>query len=298
MKFKTVIQSTRLPFLVLTPICVLLALGTVTASGSAINWPLLCLALCGAMLAHISVNSLNEYLDFKSGLDLQTKRTAFSGGSGALPNYPEASRPVFAMALSCMVLTAVIGLFFTWLRGWEILPIGIIGMLLIASYTQWINKHPILCLLAPGIGFGVLMTAGVHFVLTGGFNTMMWLAAAIPFFLVNNLLLLNQYPDIDADKKVGRKHFPIVYGTAASSAIYAVFSLAAIALIIISVLTNTFPKLSLLALIASPLAIFSFYGAWKHGGELGNHPQYMASNVLLSLLMPLLLGLSFIISSQ
>jgi len=43
------------------------------------------LALLGAFLAHVSVNTLNEYYDFKSGLDLETIRTPFSGGSGALP---------------------------------------------------------------------------------------------------------------------------------------------------------------------------------------------------------------------
>ncbi len=41
------------------------------------------LALLGAFLAHISVNTLNEYFDFKSGLDLETIKTPFSGGSGA-----------------------------------------------------------------------------------------------------------------------------------------------------------------------------------------------------------------------
>ena len=45
----------------------------------------LILALAGGLLAHISVNALNEYLDFTSGLDLTTLRTPFSGGSGTLP---------------------------------------------------------------------------------------------------------------------------------------------------------------------------------------------------------------------
>jgi hypothetical protein len=47
------------------------------------------LIFIGALFAHISVNTLNEYFDFKSGLDLTANKTPFSGGSGALPNTPD-----------------------------------------------------------------------------------------------------------------------------------------------------------------------------------------------------------------
>ncbi|MFW2438612.1 MAG: prenyltransferase, partial [Arenicellales bacterium] len=83
MKITAVIQSMRVPFLVLTPVCVFLGASTVVLNET--NTGLLMLVLLGALLAHISVNALNEYSDFRSGLDLTTTRTQFSGGSGALP---------------------------------------------------------------------------------------------------------------------------------------------------------------------------------------------------------------------
>ena len=40
-------------------------------------------------MAHTSVNALNEYQDFKSGLDLITVKTPFSGGTKSLPENPQ-----------------------------------------------------------------------------------------------------------------------------------------------------------------------------------------------------------------
>lgn len=54
-----------------------------------VHWTDAALALLGALSAYISVNVFNEYIDFKTGLDLVTRRTPFSGGSGTLPANPE-----------------------------------------------------------------------------------------------------------------------------------------------------------------------------------------------------------------
>ncbi len=87
MKLKAIFQSMRLPFLTLTFACVFLGMSIAVANQVSINILILMLALLGAPLAHISVNTLNEYFDFKSGLDLNTVKTPFSGGSGALMFY-------------------------------------------------------------------------------------------------------------------------------------------------------------------------------------------------------------------
>lgn len=89
MRLRIVLQTIRPSFLILTPICVFLSLSTAFATSSQINYLVFLLVLIGALSAHVSVNTLNEYYDFKSGLDLQTKKTPFSGGSGALPSQPE-----------------------------------------------------------------------------------------------------------------------------------------------------------------------------------------------------------------
>ena len=285
----------RVPFLILAPVCVFLGMSTAVANQASINSLVLVLALLGAFLAHISVNTLNEYFDFKSGLDLETIKTPFSGGSGALPQNPEMVGGVLAVGLASSIFLFLIGSYFVWQFGTGIIPIGITGLVIIATYTGWINKHPFICLVAPGIGFGFLMVAGTQFVLQGEFTPLSWLVAAVPFFLVNNLLLLNQYPDIKADANAGRNHFPIAYGVKRSSLVYGLFALAVAGVIIALILTGHLPILSLIALLPMPLAIFSFYGAVKHGEAIGSYPQYLGANVAVTILTTLLLGISLVV---
>ncbi len=294
MNTKAVIQTMRPPFLMLTPVCVFAGMSTVVAGPADLEPLLLVLALLGALLAHIAVNTLNEYFDFRSGLDLSTVRTPFSGGSGALPQHPEEEQAVFTVGLVSTAATFVIGVFFLWKQGPGIVPIGIVGLLLMVTYSNWINRQPYLCLIAPGAGFGFLMVVGTQYALEGAVTPLSWIVAAIPFFLVNNLLLLNQYPDIQADSEVGRKHFPIVYGVRNSNMVYGLFVLATIAVIALAVLGGYFPPLSLIALLPMPLAFYSYYGAVKYGKEIGSAPQYLGANVAVAIITPLLLGVSIL----
>ena len=215
----------RLPFLILTPACVLLGLGTALWSSAQVRYLYFILTLIGAISAHISVNAFNEFFDFRSGLDSRTERTPFSGGSGTLPEKPELARLALGTALITLLITGVIGIYFLRIRGLFLLPLGILGLIVVVAYTPWLARNPILCLIAPGLGFGPLMVMGTDFVLTGQYSWTACIASLVPFFLVNNLLLLNQFPDVEADKSVGRRHFPIVIGRRASSFIYGTFLL-------------------------------------------------------------------------
>lgn len=109
---RVVLGPMRLPFLLLTPCCVLLGIGTAARTTAQVNLAHAALVLVGALAAHISVNSLNEHFDFTSGLDLRTTRTPFSGGSGTLPANPEAARGALATGLVALVITALIGIYF------------------------------------------------------------------------------------------------------------------------------------------------------------------------------------------
>ena len=296
MILKVLLQTARPSFLVLTPVCVFLGLSTSLAGDSPIDLMVFFILLIGAISAHISVNMLNEYIDFKSGLDVITEKTPFSGGSGALPESPENAAWVLLTSLFFLMVTAGIGIFFIMEMGFKILPIGGLGLALIITYTTWLNRIPFLCLLAPGFGFGVLMVVGTHIVLTGEHSLLSWMLSLIPFFLINNLLLLNQYPDINADESVGRQTFPIVYGLNKSNAIYALFMLLAYLHIIFYIWLGYIPKISMIAVLPVVLSIFSLSGAIKFSSKIGDHPKFLAANVATSILTPLLLGIAVLFS--
>ena len=93
-KGAVLLKTTRLPFLILTPIYVFLGVALALANGVLVDpWSVSCI-LIAAAFSHVSVNCLNEYADFKSGLDFHTEKTPFSGGSGALPGCPEMAEQV------------------------------------------------------------------------------------------------------------------------------------------------------------------------------------------------------------
>ena len=290
MHLKTVVQSMRGPFLVLTPACVLLGIAAVDAQGLPVNPGLATLVLLGALMAHISVNSLNEYADLKSGLDLNTQRTPFSGGSGALPANPQAAPAVLALGIVSLLLTMLVGLYLIALHGWDLAPLGLVGLLIVVSYTPWINRSAWLCLVAPGLGFGFLMVAGTQFALSGHHSPLAWSAAAVPFFLVNNLLLLNQLPDISADREAGRRHLPIRYGAMAAARVYAIFAIAAYLCVILAWSLGLMPGWALLALLTAPAAAHAWRGARRHGEAIGAHPGHFAANVVVAVATPLLLA--------
>lgn len=286
----TLLRSTRVPFLVLVPVCV--ALAASVSQVSAWHWQSLGLALLGAVLAHASVNALNEYLDFRSGLDLNTRRTGFSGGSGALPEHPGAAYGVLVLAIVTLLLTVMIGLYFVATVGLGILWVGIPGVLLVLTYTSWLNRQPWLCWMAPGIGFGVLMISGVQYVLQGSYSLPGLLAGLVVCFPVNNLLLLNQFPDIDADRDAGRRHGPIAWGVAFSTHLYLAGVALTLLCVAVGVLGGYFPATSWLALVPLVLALHAWRGARRFGKEIGSAPQYLAANVLATLLTPATLALT------
>jgi 1,4-dihydroxy-2-naphthoate octaprenyltransferase len=292
-------RETRPQFLLLTPVCVCVGVGTAAwVSGGLGNlpWGFVILAFIGALCAHIATNVLNDYFDYTSGLDLKTKPTPFSGGSGILPQRLLTPRNVLIFGLTALGLTAAIGICFWAVWGWGILPLGLLGIITIIAYTPWVTKRPFLCLIAPGLGFGPFMVMGTHFVLTGRYDAVSILASLVPGFLVSNLLLLNQFPDVEADAAVKRRHIPIIMGRPASARLYAVLALATYLVIIIACSLGKAPATALIAFITLPLALYTIKGVIQYADQIDKLVPYLGRNVMYTLATPLLLGIGFMIS--
>jgi 1,4-dihydroxy-2-naphthoate octaprenyltransferase len=293
--FKYLLGPMRPPFLILTPACVFLGLGTAVWTVGTVSVPLAILTLVGALCAHISVNAFNEYFDFKSGLDLTTKRTPFSGGSGTLPGNPGMVHIALRIAWITFAVTGIIGVYFLYVRGLYLLPLGLLGLLIIFIYTPWLTHNALLCLIAPGLGFGPLMVMGTHFVLTGEYTRTAFIASLVPFFLVNNLLLLNQFPDVEADRKIGRKNFPIIFGNRTSAFVYGAFLVFTYLSIFVGVIFHYLPGFSLLGLLTTIIAIPAFIGALRYAENASKLIPYMGLNVVINIATPVLVAVGLFI---
>ncbi len=284
--------STRPAFLLLTPACLLLAFGACAFLEADIALENVALILLAGLAAHISVNTFNEYFDFKSGLDNITQKTPFSGGSGTLPRYPSQANNVLSIAVVSLLSCIAIGLYFVTLVGLELMALGTLGVLLILFYTTHITRLPWLCLIAPGLAFGPIMTLGVGLIFLGEFSMPLVVLSMVPFFLVNNLLLLNQLPDIEADQSVGRMHMPIKMGRVASVKLFALFNLLGLVAVLLAVGLNYFHWMVLIGLIPLLLAIFYSLALLKAPCDDVVLNRVMPLNVAVNLLTPTLIGVS------
>ena len=293
MKLKIWFLETRPQFLLLS--VVLVFLGTCLAwYDDAFHLGYALLAFVGLLLTHISVNTLNDYFDYRSGIDLEVKRTPFSGGSGILPSALLKPRQVLWLGLTSFLLAIPIGVYFVVARGWQLLPLLLIAMVCILLYTPVILKlgWPEW---APGVGLGALPVLGAYFVQTTAY-TLPAVVASIPSaILVHNLLLLNEFPDTEADEKAGRKTLPITMGKTRASLLYVMLTLIVYLWIIGGVVARLMPLFCLIALLTLPLAVKAIQGALRHQ-EITKLVPAMANNVLVVLLTQLLLGIGYILA--
>ncbi|GAH58760.1 unnamed protein product, partial [marine sediment metagenome] len=201
---------------------------------------------------------------------------------------------VFWLGAVSFLLAIPIGIYFMVARGWLLLPLLLLGAICILLYTPFITRlgWPEW---APGVGLGALPILGMYFVQTTTY-TLPAIIAVIPSgILVHNLLLLNEFPDTEADEKAGRKTLPITMGKARASIVYSVLTLVVYLWIIGAVVAGQMPAFSLLALLTLPLAIRAIQGALKHQ-EMSKLMPAMANNVLVVLVTQLLLGIGYILA--
>lgn len=293
MNIKIWFLETRPHFLLLSVVLVFL--------GTAIGWydgafhlGYALLAFVGLLLCHISVNVLNDYFDYRSGIDLKTRRTPFSGGSGILPASLLPPQQVLWFGLISLLLAVPIGLFFVIKVGGLLLPLLLLGALCVLLYT------PVLTRLgwpewAPGAGLGSLPVLGAYFVQTGAY-TLPALIAAIPSgILVHNLLFLNEFPDAEADAQAHRKTLPIIIGKARSSIIYSILTVLVYLWLIGGVSARLMPVSSLLGLLTLPVAIKAIRGA-RHYQQVDKLVPALGYNVIIILATQFLMGIGYILA--
>lgn len=293
------LRSSRPNFLVLAPLCAGLAITAAWADGHSVATFDALMVLLGALLAHAAVNLFNEHHDFRSGLDALTERTPFSGGSGALLARPEAARAVLAAAQACLAGVVGIGAWFLWRTGPALLLYGLAGVALVVAYTGWLTRRPWLCLLAPGVGFGLLMVAGGYQALTGTLSGTAVAVALVPTAMVSALLLLNQLPDIEADRRVGRDHLAIRLGPRRAARLVALLMVAAFAVVPLAWLADALPAGAWLMWLALPPLAWLVHGLLRlppevERGEVAPLLPLMGRNVAVLLASLTLLNLGLI----
>jgi len=295
MSAKTLFLETRPQFLILSPILVILGMGMALYNGN-FNVLYFILTVIGLVLLHTSVNTLNDYSDYRTGIDLKANRTPFSGGSGFLPAKAITPKAVLSLGLGSFLLAIPIGVYFLAVRGLTLLPIFVIGAIFVLWYTSHLTRVGMgLAEIVAGLGLGTLPVLGTFMILNGGFSWEALYASVPSGFLVCNLLLLNEFPDAEADKSGGRKTLPIVLGHKGAAIVYSTLIILTYVWIIAGVVFRLMPTWTLLGLLTLPLGLKAIQGSltFKTFAEL---VPAQGANVMTVLLTQLLMGMGYILA--
>jgi len=283
----------RGPFLLL-PFALVAAGSAAAAYEGAFGWGPTVLALVGLVLLHAAVNAFNEASDMTSGIDLRTRRTPFSGGSGTLPAGLLSVRATRVFAYTCAAIGGLIGAWFALRLDPLFVLVIAAGAVSVLFYSSLFARMGVGEVFA-GLGLGLLPVWGAAWV-QGPIPGRAALWAGVPaFFMTFNLLLLNEFPDEEADRAGGRKNLVLLLGRKGAALVYATAAILTPISIVVAVVLGALPPPALAAtlpslLLAKPLA-------WASGDTREPPPiPAMGANVVWNLATNVVLAVALAVA--
>ena len=288
------IRVIRLKFLLASVIAVSLGLAiswNITNEFNAIH---AVLTMIGVVSLHVSVDLLNDYWDFKRGIDTNTQRTKMSGGTGVLPEGLLKPSEVYKAGIGFLIFGGIIGGFFVFTFGITIAIILLFAILSIYFYsTKLVN-----CGLAEVFVAikGTMIVLGTFYIQTNQILEIPIFAGIVVGVLSASVLFITSFPDHDADKQKGRRTLVILFGREKASLAYWGFPIIVYSIIFIFVITEYFPVYTLLTLFAIPLVVKSGMKLKSVYADTKKMIQPMSATISFSRICGALLILGFLIN--
>lgn len=212
------------------------------------------LCLLFALLIQIGTNFANDYYDFVNGADTAARvgpRRAVASGLISPTTMKRAMAAVFAAAfLSGLGLLA-------WGGPW-LLAVGVASIVCGVAYTG--GPYPLgyhgLGDLFVFIFFGLVAVGATYFVQAGRLTAEVWLTAVPIGLLAANILVVNNYRDVETDTVAGKRTLVVRFGRGFAQAQFAVALVVALAVPFV-MFGRGLRFWCLLPLVLSPMA-------WSH----------------------------------
>lgn len=278
----------------------LLASVIAVSVGLAINWrqnstidPLdAVLTFAGVMALHASVDLLNDFWDYKRGIDTVTKRTKMSGGTGVLPEGLLKPSSVYRAGIGFLILGSVIGFYFVFNDG--IIIAAILGFAILSIYfysTKIVDSGLAEFFVAVK---GTMIVLGTYFIQSNQITAESILGGIVVGVLSSLVLFIASFPDHDADKSKGRKNLVIVVGKEKATSLFWVFPVISYSVIILGISIGVFPILSLITLFSIPLMIKAGLGLKRNFNSVDELMPTMSLTLMFSRITGALFVLSFL----
>ncbi len=215
---------------------------------------LFALALAATVLAHAATNVYNDVGDDVNGTDAaNTGRIyPYTGGSRFIQAGLLSREEMMRLALGLAGAALAIGIVLALLRGPGIVALGLVGLALGYLYSL-----PGIQLSARGvgeaavaIGLGALPVLGAVWLQAGTIDSGAVLVSIPVSMWVAAILLINEVPDIDADRMAGKLTLVVRFGAPGARAIYLLLTALALAASVASMMRNDLPRAYVLPAIA------------------------------------------------
>ena len=284
------LRAIRVKFLLASVIAVSLGLSLAWHSGHPIDILHALLTFAGVISLHASVDLLNDYWDFKRGIDTKTKRTKMSGGTGVLPEGLLTPKSVYIVGIAFLILGAIIGIYFVIIFG---ITIGLILGFAILSVIFYSTKIVNWGLAEVFVTIkGTLIIIGTYYIQSQSIDDFTILAGIVVGVLSSLVLFVTSIPDHDVDKEKGRRTLIIIFGKANAVKTFLIFPILAYGIIIYGVVSGLFPIYSLIVLLAKPFLILAIL----HLKDLEKSENILLSSMTNTLYFSRIAGALFIIS--
>ncbi|MBN1595435.1 prenyltransferase [candidate division FCPU426 bacterium] len=289
---KTWFTQIRAPFLLLAVVLTMVG-GAAAGRDGQFHSGRFLLTMLGVVLAHMAVNLFNEHADHRTGIDRCTRRTPFSGGSGNIQQGRTRPGEVLTAAWTTLIAAFAIGCYLAWISNGWILALMLAGGVTAVYYTSHFARWTLGELLA-GVNLGTLVVIGAYMVQTGVLTgAVVWLSLP-PGILTALLLLLNEFPDADADRQGGRRHLVIRLGWQKAALLYAGGMGLQYFLLIFGVWMKWLPAGMWLALATLPLAVLAAYRALRFGNRHDKMLIALGANVSVVLGTNVIIAVAYI----
>jgi 1,4-dihydroxy-2-naphthoate octaprenyltransferase len=249
------LRAIRIRFLLASVIAVSLGLSVTWWHSGTIDIFQAALTMGGVIALHASVDLLNDYWDFKRGIDTKTKRTGMSGGTGVLPEGLLKPKSVYNAGILFLVAGGLIGGYFVVLHG---VVIGVILAFAIMSIYFYSTKIVNWGLAEVFVAVkGTLIVMGTYYIQNSELTDVVVLSGIVVGVLSSLVLFVASFPDHDADKEKGRRTLVILAGRQKAVSIFYIFPIISYGIIIGCVAMSIIPVFCLISLAAIPVVISS-----------------------------------------
>ena len=249
------LRAIRIRFLLASVIAVSLGLSVTWWHSGTIDIFQAALTMAGVIALHASVDLLNDYWDFKRGIDTRTKRTGMSGGTGVLPEGLLKPKSVYNAGILFLVAGGLIGGYFVVLHG---VVIGVILAFAIMSIYFYSTKIVNWGLAEVFVAVkGTLIVMGTYYIQNSELTDVVVLSGIVVGVLSSLVLFVASFPDHDADKEKGRRTLVILAGRQKAVSIFYIFPIISYGIIIGCAAMSIIPVFCLISLAAIPVAINS-----------------------------------------